>query len=63
MANNNKLIIIEAKYMRESSKSIYLDCEGQLEWFPKSQVNFDASKEELTLPKWLADEKFPGENL
>ena len=42
--NQNEIITIEASYIRESSKSIFLDCEGDLEWFPKSQVEFDKEK-------------------
>lgn len=52
-------IIIEADFIRESRDSLYLDCEGDLEWFPKSQVNFDVKKKELEAPKWLLEKKFP----
>ena len=54
-------VTIQAEYLRETPKSIRLDCEGDSEWFPKSQVNFDQEKNELTLPKWLHREKFPNE--
>lgn len=52
-------IIIEADFMRETKNSLLLDCEGDVEWFPKSQVNFDREKKELEAPKWLLQEKFP----
>jgi len=52
-------VIIEAKFIRETTKSFYLDCEGGPEWFPKSQVNFNSDKNELELPKWLAEKTFP----
>lgn len=54
--------IIEAKYVRESAKSILLDCEGDLVWFPKSQITFDKTKESAEVPNWLLREKFPDEN-
>lgn len=53
-------IIIKAEFVRESRNSYYLNCEGDLEWFPKSQVNFDSKKQELEAPKWLLEKKFPG---
>lgn len=55
------LIKIEAEYVRENGKNIQLDCEGDLVWFPKSQVNFDKENNSLELPVWLHKEKFPGE--
>lgn len=54
-----KTIIIEACYISETEKSWYLDCEGDKEWFPKSQVTFNKEKEELEAPIWLLKEKFP----
>lgn len=54
--------IIKATKIRESSKSILFDCEGEHEWFPKSEVTFDEQKEELDAPNWLLRKKFPNEN-
>ena len=54
-------IKIQAEYVRESSKSIQLDCEGDLEWFPKKLVSFNKEEKELELPVWLYKEKFPNE--
>ncbi len=54
-------IIIEAELIAESPNAFHLNCEGDKEWFPKSQVNFDASKKELECPKWLLKQKFPKE--
>lgn len=56
---NNQEFIIEAKLIRETDKSYYLDCEGDFAWFPKSQVEFNEAKEELKAPLWLLKEKFP----
>lgn len=52
-------IIIKAVFIRETKDSLFLDCEGDLEWFPKSQVNFDKETESLEAPKWLLEKKFP----
>lgn len=54
-------ITIDAKLIKELHKAWYLDCEGDKEWFPKSQCNYDAETEELELPKWLLKNKFPNE--
>lgn len=56
---NNEVYTIEAKLIRETEKSFYLDCEGDLAWFPKSQVEFNEEKEELKAPLWLLKDKFP----
>lgn len=56
-----KSCIIKAEYIRETKDSWLLDCEGDVEWFPKSEVYFDKDKQELELPKWLYQEKFPNE--
>lgn len=55
-------VIIEASIVRMSSKSVCFDCEGDLEWFPKTQCNWNPDKNELEIPRWLAKEKFPNEN-
>lgn len=52
-------IIIKAEYIQETKESWLLNCEGDIEWFPKSEVNFDADKQELDAPKWLLEKKFP----
>lgn len=54
-------IIIEAKLVKELDKAWLLDCEGDQEWFPKSQCNFDSDKNELEAPKWLLQQKFTNE--
>lgn len=59
--NNNDLIQIDAVFIRESAKGILLDCEGDHEWFAKSQVNFNKETEKLICPRWILNEKFPGE--
>lgn len=55
-------IIVEASLIRETKNSWLLDCEGDVEWFPKSNCNFDEEKEELEAPKWLLKQKFPNED-
>lgn len=57
-----KTVIIKAEYIRETKDSLFLDCEGDLEWFPKSNVTFDAEKNELECPIWILKSKFPNEN-
>lgn len=59
-SNTKTMITIQAEFVRETKDSFYLDCEGDLEWFPKKQVEFDREKEELSCPKWLLEKKFPG---
>lgn len=56
---SKEIYTIEAKLIRETEKSFYLDCEGDFVWFPKSQVEFSEEKEELKAPLWLLKEKFP----
>lgn len=56
-----KKIIIQAILIDETAHAYRLDCEGDIAWLPKSQVNFDAEKEELEAPVWLLKEKFPNE--
>ena len=55
-------IIIKAEYIRETKDSWFLDCEGDLEWFPKSKVNFNREEQSLEVPKWILKQKFPNEN-
>lgn len=55
-------IIIEAEFIRETKDSLYLDCEGDPVWFPKSKVIFDPDKNQVEVPQWLMKEKFPNEN-
>lgn len=56
-----KKIIIQATLIDQTAHALRLDCEGDLIWFPKSQVTFNAEKEELEAPLWLLKEKFPNE--
>lgn len=57
----SKSIIIKAELVRETKNAYMLDCEGDIEWFPKSKVSFDEKKSELEAPVWLLREKFPNE--
>lgn len=53
---------IEAVYIRESTKSYFMNCEGDFQWFPKSQVNINKKKETMELPGWLLRKTFPKES-
>jgi hypothetical protein len=55
-------VIIQAVPALMSEKATKFNCEGDLVWIPNSQFNYDAEKEELEIPRWLAREKFPEEN-
>jgi hypothetical protein len=57
----NELITIDATMVGETSVAYRMDCEGDMAWFPKSQITFDVDKSELTAPKWLLQQKFPNE--
>ena len=57
----NDPVIIEGFPAQMSAKSIRFNCEGDLVWLPKSQINFDAEKKEIEMPKWLARKTFPNE--
>lgn len=54
-------LTIDAKLLSETDKAWYLDCEGDKEWFPKSQCEYNESETALTAPKWLLEKKFPDE--
>lgn len=54
--------IIEATLVSETEKSQLFDCEGDKVWFPKSQISYDAEKQELEVPDWLLRKTFPKEN-
>ena len=60
-SNTKVMITIQAEFVRETNNSYLLDCEGDLEWFPKSEVKFSAEKQELNCPKWILQKKFPNE--
>lgn len=53
---------VDATLLEETPTQWRLDCEGDIEWFPKSICKFDADKEELTAPLWLLKKKFPETN-
>lgn len=57
-----KFFTIEAKLIRETESALLLDCEGDQNWFPKSQVKFDKEQNSLQAPDWLLKEKFPLED-
>jgi len=50
---------IDATLLTETPTQWKLDCEGDVEWFPKSVCKFDKIKGELTAPLWLLQRKFP----
>ena len=55
---DDQLIIIKAFLIKETETALCLNCEGDIEWFPKSQVTFDTHESKLELPTWLYNEKF-----
>jgi len=62
MNKDVKTTIIEAEWIRDSSKSSLYDCEGDHQWFPKKEVKYDEEKKELEVPDWLLKKTFPGKN-
>lgn len=52
-------ITIEGVFIAETAEAWHLDCEGDKEWFPKSQCHFDSENNEVTAPKWMLKQKFP----
>lgn len=55
-------ITVEAVFVKETEDAILLDCEGDVEWFPKKFINFDQENDSLEVERWLLQSKFPGEN-
>ena len=49
------------KIISESSRSITLNCEGDVVLFPISQVKLDRIEKKVSMPAWLFKSKFPGE--
>jgi hypothetical protein len=58
----NDPIIIDAVFVRETKDAILFDCEGDLEWFPKKNINFDSENDELEVERWILKQKFPDES-
>ena len=50
---------IKAVLMRENKTSWLLDCEGDMEWFLKSECNFNQESGEIEAPKQVMERKFP----
>ena len=63
--SKSEIIKIEGQFERETEKAYGVICEGQLHWFPKSQVNVEmhAKKEDgsqrctVNSPEWLLEKK------
>ncbi len=54
-------VVIKAELLLETEKALYLNCEGDQIWFPRSQVYFDKSESKLTLEEWMYNTKFEEE--
>lgn len=43
----------------ETGEAVYLNCEGDKHWFPKSSVRLDASNGTVDIQDWIYKQKFP----
>lgn len=48
---------IFAKLLKETEKAYYCDCEGDMEWFPKSAALYMHDSGTLLVQDWLYDQK------
>lgn len=55
--NDKPAVKILAKQLKEGTKAILFDCEGDKHWFPKSCIKV-LSKESILVQKWLYDQTF-----
>lgn len=54
-AKGTEIVDFKALLLHETEKAYLFRIEGQSVWLAKSQVEWDG--EEVTMPRWLADEK------
>ena len=52
-----KVTVCGAEIVRRSGKAVQVLWDSKKVWLPVSQISWDSSTDELTLPKWLADKK------
>jgi hypothetical protein len=57
MSRNDKNYYAFDAVVRETDKGVCLRFGDDEIWFPKSQVDFDIVRRELSCPEWLAVEK------
>jgi len=49
---------ITAERIKQSEKAIYLDCEGDYEWFPKQYIKYNHEEKTVVIEDWLYNKKF-----
>ena len=54
--NSIKFNFVKIERVTDKAWQIFFDS-GQIEWLPKSQCRINISKNEIYIPKWLADDK------
>jgi hypothetical protein len=52
-----KVTVRGAEIVRRSGKAVQVLWDSKKVWLPTSQISWDSSTDELTLPQWLADKK------
>lgn len=52
---------IYAEIIRETEKAVLADCEGDVHWFPKSQIKIEPETNTLICSEWIYNEKFRNE--
>ena len=56
-----EFLTISATILQETDDAILIECDGQEEWLPISQIDFAGERGdtdvEITLPDWLAEER------
>jgi hypothetical protein len=55
--NDKPAVKIFAKKIKETDKAILFNCEGDLEWFPKSAVKV-INEQTILIQEWLYNQKF-----
>ncbi len=50
---------IRAKLLMSTQKALYLNCEGDEVWIPRSQCKFNAAEGTLLVTEWFYNNKFP----
>ncbi len=50
--------IISSERIRESTKSVFYNCEGDYVWIGKTVHHFDPKAGTIEIPTWLYDKEF-----
>ncbi len=59
--DKRRIITLKKEFIRESTKSVCFSFWGELTWFDKKEVEFNAEKNELKCPLNILKNKFPNE--